>query len=39
MDLKYIIKDDFLNQADYENIKNILLGDEFPLYFKVYVEY
>jgi len=39
MDLKYIIKDDFLNQADYENIKNIILGDEFPWYFKDYVAY
>ena len=34
MDLKYIIKDDFLNQADYENIKNIILGNEFPWYFQ-----
>ena len=37
--MKYIIKDDFLNQADYENIKNIILGDEFPWYFKDYVAY
>ena len=31
--MKYIIKDDFLNQADYENIKNIMLGGDFPWYF------
>ena len=39
MDLKYIIKDDFLNQADYENIKNIILGNEFPWYFQHEVAY
>ena len=34
MDIKYTIKDNFLNQADYENIKKIILGDEFPWYFQ-----
>ena len=32
--MKYIIKNNFLNQADYENIKNIILGEEFPWYFQ-----
>ena len=34
MDIKYTVKDNFLNQADYENIKNIVMGDEFPWYFQ-----
>ena len=34
MDLKYTVKDSFLNQADYENIKNIVMGSEFPWYFQ-----
>ena len=37
--MKYIIKDDFLNQADYDNIKNIILGDEFPWFFQHEVTY
>ena len=34
MDIKYTIKNNFLNQADYESIKNIIMGDEFPWYFQ-----
>ena len=37
--MKYTIKDNFLNEADYENIKNIILGEEFPWYFQQEVTY
>ena len=30
MDIKYTIKDNFLNKADYNNLKMIMLGDNFP---------
>ena len=33
MDIKYTIKDNFLDQVDFENIKNSMLGDNFPWYF------
>ena len=39
MDIKYTIKDNFLNQADYENIKKIILGDEFPWYFQEGIDF
>ena len=39
MDIKYIVKDNFLNQADYEKIRNIMLGDYFPWYLQQEVTY
>ena len=33
MDLKYTIKENFLNQTDFENLRNTLLGEKFPWYF------
>ena len=32
--IEYTLKNNFLNQADYENIKNTILGEEFPWYFQ-----
>ena len=37
MDLKYIVEDNFLDQIDFENIKNLVMGETFPWYFKDYV--
>tara|TARA_R110000765_G_scaffold120143_1_gene215698 strand:+ start:754 stop:1248 length:495 start_codon:yes stop_codon:yes gene_type:complete len=34
VDVKYTIKDNFLNQIDFEKIRNHMLGDEFPWYFQ-----
>jgi hypothetical protein len=34
MNIKYTVKDNFLNQADFENIKNSMFGDKFPWYFQ-----
>jgi len=34
MNLKHTITDNFLNQADFENIKNNIFGDKFPWYFQ-----
>jgi len=34
MNIKYTLKDNFLNPTDYENLKNTLLGEEFPWYFQ-----
>tara|TARA_R110002020_G_scaffold468131_1_gene692175 strand:- start:192 stop:686 length:495 start_codon:yes stop_codon:yes gene_type:complete len=31
--IKHIIKDNFLNETDYKNLKNIMLGGDFPYYF------
>ena len=39
MDIKYIVKDNFLNQADYEKLRNIMLGDYFPWYLQQEVLY
>jgi hypothetical protein len=33
MDLKHTIKDNFLDQADFEKLKDIMLGNKFPWYF------
>ena len=33
MDIKHIIKDNFLNTADYEKIRDTMKGDSFPWYF------
>ena len=33
MDIKYIVKDNFLNPIDFENLKNLVMGDTFPWYF------
>ena len=33
MDIKYTIKDNFLNQVDFDNIKKGILGNTFPWYF------
>jgi hypothetical protein len=30
MDKKHTIKDNYLNEADYKNIKNVMLGGNFP---------
>ena len=32
--IKYTIKDNFLAQADFEKIRDVLLGEEFPWYFQ-----
>ena len=37
MDIKYIVEDIFLDQIDFKNLKNLLLGETFPWYFKDYV--
>ena len=37
MDIKYIVEDNFLDQIDFKNLKNLLLGETFPWYFKDYV--
>tara|TARA_R100001369_G_scaffold91886_1_gene134570 strand:+ start:94 stop:591 length:498 start_codon:yes stop_codon:yes gene_type:complete len=34
MGIKYIIKDNFLNQTDFENLKNTIMGEDFPWYFQ-----
>jgi hypothetical protein len=34
MDIKYIVKDNFLNQTDFENLKNTVMGETFPWYFQ-----
>jgi len=34
MNIKYSIKDDFLDQVDFANIKNIMLGHELPWFFQ-----
>ena len=39
MDIKYIVKDNFLDQIDFENLKNLVMGETFPWYFKDYVTY
>ena len=39
MDLKYIIKDNFLSQADFENITKVMLGHKFPWFFQDGVAY
>ena len=39
MDLKYTIKENFLNQTDFENLRNTLLGEKFPWYFSDRVSY
>ena len=33
MDIKHTIKDNYLDETDYKNIKNIMLGKEFPWLF------
>jgi len=39
MDIKYIVKDNFLNQADYEKIRNTMLGNDFSWYLQQGVIY
>ena len=39
MDIKYIVKDNFLDQIDFKNLKNMVMGETFPWYFKDYVSY
>jgi hypothetical protein len=39
MDMKHTVKDNFLNQVDFENIKNSILGADFPWYFSDGVSY
>jgi hypothetical protein len=34
MDIKYTIQDNYLNAADYKNLKKIIMGGKFPWYFK-----
>jgi len=34
MDIKYTVKDNFLNKTEHENLKNIMLGTKFPWYFQ-----
>ena len=34
MDIKYIVKDNFLNQTDFEYLKNMVMGETFPWYFQ-----
>ena len=34
MKMKYTIKDNFLNPIEHEDLKNIMLGEEFPWYFQ-----
>ena len=33
MDIKHIVQDNYLNETDYKNLKNIMLGGDFPWYF------
>jgi len=33
MDIKHIVQDNYLNETDYKNLKNIMLGEDFPWYF------
>ena len=34
MDIKYTFQDNYLNTADYKNLKKIIMGGKFPWYFK-----
>ena len=34
MGIKYIIKDNFLSKTEHENLKNTMLGNDFPWYFQ-----
>ena len=34
MGIKYTVKDNFLNKTEHENLKNIMLGDDFPWFFQ-----
>ena len=34
MDLKHTVKDNFLSKTEHENLKNIMLGLDFPWYFQ-----
>lgn len=34
--MNYIVKDNFLKQEDFENIKNVMLGSDFPWYYNQY---
>ena len=34
MDMKYTLKDNYLNKEDYNNLKRIMLGNDFPWYFQ-----
>jgi len=33
MDIKHTIQDNYLNETDHKNLKNIMLGEDFPWYF------
>ena len=39
MDIKYTIKDNFLDPVDFEKIKNVVLGQKFPWFFEDDVAY
>ena len=39
MDIKYTIKDNFLDPVDFEKIKNFVLGNKFPWFFEDNVAY
>ena len=39
MDIKYTIKDNFLDPVDFENLKNVVLGNKFPWFFEDHVAY
>ena len=34
MNVEYTVKDDFLDRADFEKLKNVMLGNKFPWFFK-----
>jgi len=34
MDIKYTVKENFLNPTDFENLKNLVMGETFPWYFQ-----
>ena len=34
MDIKHTIKDNFLNKTEHENLKNIMLSNQFPWFFQ-----
>ena len=33
MNIKYAVKNNFLKKEDFENIKNMVMGENFPWYF------
>ena len=39
MDIKYTIKDNFLDKVDFEKMRDMMLGDKFPWYFQEGVAY